>query len=550
MNHGRVLGLAPILIALVSSFSYAQDFASVPGEYVVKLKSKAAVMNTTALAQTLGAQIKRTVSENLGIVLVQRPTVELTASAVQTLSHNPMVEYAEPNYIYRVSGGNKSLPTDPQLNQLWGMVNTGQSLDGDSGTYQAVAGLDIDATHGWQIETGSKKVVVAVIDTGVNYNEPDLQGNIWTNEAELNGVKGIDDDKNGFVDDIHGWDFVNKTGDPMDVFGHGTHCSGTIGARANDGLGVVGVAWDVSIMPIRFLGDDGGGNLADAVSAIDYAIKMKANIMNNSWGGGAFAQSLLDVITKAKDAGILFVAAAGNDAGDNDSIPSYPASYQVDNVIAVAAIDPTGAVASFSNYGHSSVQIAAPGVYILSHTMKGLESWSGTSMATPHVTGVAALLLSQDSTQTYAQIKSRILKSARPLASLRGRVATGGLVNAYYALSNTPPPPDANDPFNWDKSVQDTVSSAHPYINGTKQTWTLSVPGAKEIAVYFTKFVTEGGYDRVTFTNKKGKVVGFLTGNLGEAYSPVIDGDTVTITFTSDSSNTDYGFDVGGISFR
>jgi subtilisin family serine protease len=333
----------------------------------------------------------------------------------------------------------------------------------------------------------------------------------------------------------------------MDVYGHGTHVSGTIGATS-DGKGVVGVAWNVKILPVRFLGDDGGGTLEGAVKSIDYATTMHANIMSNSWGGGGFSQALLDAITRAKDAGILFVAAAGNRSNDNDSNPEYPCGYQVDNVISVAAIDPRGLLADFSNYGKTTVHIAAPGVNIFSYTMAGLESWSGTSMATPHVSGVAALLYAQDPTQSYLTVKTRLMNSARPLPMLRGRVMTG-LVNAYYALTNQVAPIDPDDPFNWLKSM-DTVSTDHPYKDKTKVSYTFTVPGARRVAAYFTNFDTESGYDQVSFTDANGKSYGELSGKLGEAYGPVIDGDTVIITFTSDDSVNAYGFDLSGIAYQ
>lgn len=437
MNHGRVLKIVSILFAFLAASANAKENPAVPGEFVVKLKNTTSIMSANRLEHALGGAIVRQVSRDLGMVLVKRSMVETRESSLQALAQSSLVAYAEPNYIYRVVGGASALPTDPDFGKLWGMQNTGQEITGDQGTYKGTPGVDIDAAHAWQIETGNKNVIVAVIDTGVNYNEKDLADNIWTNMAEKNGVTGVDDDKNGYVDDIHGWDFTKQVGDPMDVFGHGTHVSGTIGARANDNYGVVGVAWDVQIMPIRFLGDDGSGTLADAVSSIEYATKMKANIMSNSWGGGGYSQALYDAIAKAKDAGILFVAAAGNESNDNDANPSYPASYQIDNIISVAAINAKGELADFSNTGATSVHVGAPGVDILSHTMAGLESWSGTSMATPHVSGIAALVLSQDMTQSYATVKDRILKSARPLQSLQGKTTTGGLVNAYRALTNT-----------------------------------------------------------------------------------------------------------------
>ena len=546
MIQGRLLGVAIALCSLLATSVHATDFPAVPGEFVIKLKNNSNTMGMANFARTLNAEFKGKVAN--GVILVKRPVIETRASVIATLSKNPLVELVEPNYIYRATAGAPSLPNDPGLSRLWGMINTGQQVVGDSGNFTGKAGVDIDAQKAWQIETGSRDVIVAVIDTGVNWNNPELVPNIYTNEAELNGQPGIDDDNNGCVDDIHGCDFVGGDGNPMDVFGHGTHVAGTIGAAANDSTGIVGVAWNVRILPVRFLGDDGGGSLADAIKSIDYAIAMKANIMNNSWGGGGFSQTLMDAIIRAKDAGILFLAAAGNSGNDNDSSPEYPATYQVDNVMSVAAIDPTGAVADFSNFGKSTVHIAAPGVNIVSYTMRGLESWSGTSMATPHVAGVAALLLSQDTTQNYVALKSRLLNSARPMAALRGRVNTG-LVNAYYALTNTVAPQDPDDPFFWQKDAQ-TLSSAHPYPNNVNQEFTVTVPGATRIAVYFSKFETEASYDKVTFKNAKGEVVGTLSGRLGETYGPVVEGDTLTMTFTGDDTVNAYGFDMSGVAFQ
>lgn len=544
---GVAVGLTLLFAGTVQAAETdAQKFPSVPGEYIVKLKNPSALLNAT-LARSLGT-VKETVSAKGRVILVQRPVIELKSSALKLLSNNPLVEYAEPNFIYRATGaGSPDLPTDPGLSGLWGLVNSGQQVTGDGGTFTGKVGVDIDARKAWMLETGRREVIVAVIDTGVNYRNPELVPNIYTNQAELNGLPGVDDDNNGCVDDIHGCDFSGKDGDPMDVFGHGTHVSGTIGASA-DGNGIVGVAWNVTILPVRFLGDDGGGSLADAIKSIDYAVAMKANIMNNSWGGGGFSQTLMDSIVRAKNAGILFLAAAGNNGNDNDASPEYPASYPVDNIISVAALDPTGAVADFSNIGKNSVHIAAPGVNVTSYTMRGLESWSGTSMACPHVAGVAALLLSQDMNQDYATIKSRLLASARPLAGTRGRVATG-MVNAYYALTNTTAPQDPDDPFFWQKQTEN-ISTVHPYVQNTKQDWTITVPGATKIAVYFSKFETEAGYDKVTFKNAAGVVVGTMSGKLGETYGPVVSGDTLTMSFSSDDTVNSYGFDLNGVAFQ
>lgn len=548
MTHGRNRGVIFILLTIWAFAANANQYPAVPGEYVVKLKSTTTVMSAGHLEKLLGATVKQTIARDLSLILVQRSLIETQASAVQSLKHNPMVEYAEPNYIYKMIGGAASLPNDPELNKLWGMINTGQKVGEPGSQVDGKVGMDIDMVRAWPIETGSKDVIVAVIDTGVNYNNADLKDNIYNNVLEINGKPNVDDDGNGYVDDLHGYNIQAKNGNPMDVVGHGTHCSGTIGAKANDNFGVAGVAWNVTILPVRFLGDDGSGTLADAITAIDYAIKMKANIMSNSWGGGPFTQSLYDVISKARDAGILFVAAAGNSSMDNDSNPAYPASYDLDNVISVAAIDAAGKLADFSNFGKASVHVAAPGVDVLSHTMKGLESWSGTSMACPHVSGIAALLLSQDMTQDYKTVKQRILASARPLGSLRGRVQKG-LANAYHALTNTVAPVDMDDPFNWQKTTEN-ISTPHPYEKNFSQTWTVKVPGAKQVAVYFSKLQTESGYDKVVFKDGTGKVLGNISGRLGETYSPVANGDTITFTFTADDSMNDYGFDVGGVAYK
>ncbi len=548
MNQGRIVGAIVALMCAMSPFANAMNYPAVPGEYLVKIKATSSIMRAHQVERILGAQIKETINARESLVLIQRPVVENSESVIQMLSSNPMVEYIEPNYIYRAIGGATDLPNDPELERLWGMINTGQTVTGDMGTLAGIAGVDIDAKRAWQIETGSRDIRVAVIDTGVNYSNPDLVENVFTNEAELNGQAGVDDDGNGCVDDVHGCDFAKNDGDPMDVYGHGTHISGTIGAVGNNNSGVVGVAWNVTILPVRFLDDDGGGTLANAVKSVDYATAMKANIMSNSWGGGGFSQALMDAIVRAKDAGILFVAAAGNDGSNNDSSPTYPATYQVDNVISVAAIGSNGRLASFSNFGKSTVHIAAPGVNVLSYTMNGLESWSGTSMATPHVSGVAALLMSQDSSQSYLTIKERLLASARPMSGLRNRVGTG-MLNAYHALTNTVAPGDPNDPFNWEK-MGEQVSTAHDYPNDHTQEWTLSVPGAQKIAVHFSAFDTEAGYDKVQFKDASGQVIDTYSGNLGETYGPVIDGDTVTLVFTTDGSVQRYGFDIDGIAYQ
>ncbi|MCC6954858.1 MAG: S8 family serine peptidase, partial [Deltaproteobacteria bacterium] len=297
---------------------------------------------------------------------------------------------------------------------------------------------------------GSTDIVVGVVDTGVAYNHPDLAANMWVNPAET--VNGIDDDGNGVIDDVHGYDALANNGDPNDQNGHGTHCAGPIGGVGNDGVGVVGVNWRTKIMALRFLGANGSGTVEDAIKAIAYAVSMKQRgvnlrVLSNSWGGSGASQALEDAVQNANNNGILFVAAAGNSASDNDDLPTYPAAIDLPNVVTVAAVDREGNLASFSNFGYQSVHVAAPGVSIVSTYLNGSYSTlNGTSMATPHVAGVAALVLSHDASLSPAQLKSRLMTTAKPLTSLYGLVAAPGIVSALNASNNTltPLPPVSN----------------------------------------------------------------------------------------------------------
>jgi subtilisin family serine protease len=277
-------------------------------------------------------------------------------------------------------------------------------------------------------------VVVAVIDTGVDYNHQDLSANIWTNPGEIPG-NGLDDDGNGFIDDVRGWDFNGNDNDPFDDNSHGTHVAGTIAAVGNNEYGVVGVNWTAQIMPIKFINANGSGTVADAIEAIQYATMMGARITNNSWGGAGFSQALKDAIVAADAAGVLFVAAAGNDGENNDILPFYPASFDVPNIIGAAATDHFDDLAGFSNYGSSSVDLGAPGVDILSTIPNDEYDYkSGTSMATPHVSGVAALIMAEFPALTHDEIKERMLNAVDPLLSLKELVSTGGRLNANNAL--------------------------------------------------------------------------------------------------------------------
>ncbi|MBU4271129.1 MAG: S8 family serine peptidase [Planctomycetes bacterium] len=384
----------------------------------------AAVAGVASVAETasllVGGGIEFEVLRGLGLVgQVLVRSSDASIEAVQSLlSGNVNVAGFEQDAIRQVD---VTVPTDPYYNQLWGMTA-------------------IDAPDAWTITTGSSSVVVAVIDTGVDYTHVDLAANIWTNPGEIAG-NGIDDDRNGFVDDVYGYDFVNNDGDPMDDNSHGTHVSGTIAAVANNGVGVAGVNWSSSIMALKFLDGNGSGYLSDAVRAINYATMMRnqygvnVRVMNNSWGGGGYSYALYSAIEAGNNADILFVAAAGNSGSNNDVSPQYPANYSCSNVVSVAAVASSGQLASFSSYGATTVDLAAPGVSIYS-TVPGnrYASYSGTSMAAPHVAGVAALAFALAPDASVAEVRDAILGGAEPLAALSGKTAAGGTLNAYNTL--------------------------------------------------------------------------------------------------------------------
>jgi len=291
----------------------------------------------------------------------------------------------------------------------------------------------IKAKKAWNITEGSKDVLIAIIDTGIDYNHPDLKENIWTNEAELNGEPGIDDDGNGYVDDIHGYDFLNHDGDPMDDHSHGTHCAGIIGAVHND-IGVNGVMAHVKMMPLKFIGKR-GGSVAGAIEAIEYGIKMHVDIMSNSWGGGGYSVLLENAIKKAEKAGILFVAAAGNDGQNNNVGSHYPSNFNVDNIIAVAAHNKYDGLAYFSNYGSNTVDVSAPGQDILSTVPNNkYKSYSGTSMATPFVSGIAGLLLSVNPSLSPEAIKDILTSTVFKAEAYSGKLISEGRVDAEKAL--------------------------------------------------------------------------------------------------------------------
>jgi serine protease len=407
---------------------------AVPGELIVGFeKGVSAAGQRAAVAAADG--VREETFPGIRATLVQVDPDDIEA-ALKQLEADPRVRYVEPNHLLSIA----ATPDDPSFNQLWGLHNTGQT----GGTADA----DIDAPEAWDVETGSSGVVVGVTDTGVDFSHPDLAAQQWVNAGESCGstdatnptcaqrTDGIDNDANGYVDDWRGWDWVNDDNNPADDHNHGTHVSGTIGAVGSNGTGVTGVNWNVSIMALKFLNSAGSGTTADAIAATMYAAQNGAHVSSNSWGGGPFDQSLLDAIEFGATRGMLFVAASGNDGKNNDPSPTYPSSYDSEAIVSVAATDHNDALAFFSNYGAKSVDLGAPGVNILSTTTGGgYQAFQGTSMATPHVAGVAALLKARFPGASPYGLKTLLLRSVDPVASLAGKTTTGGRLNAFTAVS-------------------------------------------------------------------------------------------------------------------
>ena len=368
-----------------------------------------------------------------GLDVIEDEDGQSVADVIAQYRSVPEVEYAEANseiVLDHEDGGRKHVHADDEMfSQQWGLANGGEK--------GGLAGADISAMRAWAVTRGSDQVVVAVIDSGIDYTHPDLVRNIWS-RPEI--IKAYQDEDLGAIDDVHGFNVVDDNGDPMDDNGHGTHCAGIIGAEGGNGIGIAGVNWNVKIMPLRFMDGDGAGTTKDAIEAINYVIDRKragvnVRIISASWGSNTRSRALEDVIRKAYDEGILFVAAAGNANSDNEQTPHYPSSYSLGNIVSVAATNRNDELASFSNYGAKSVQIAAPGEEILSTWLEhGFTEKKGTSMATPFVAGVAALILSQNPKMSVDDLRARLLKSVDLLASLNGKVSTGGRINAAKAV--------------------------------------------------------------------------------------------------------------------
>ncbi|WP_206484298.1 S8 family serine peptidase [Thalassotalea sp. G2M2-11] len=418
-----VASLSPIALAMTQQTAPAYDKQSV----IVKFKQHVSKNDRQSLTRNLGVSFKDKNNDGVDdrlrniangrLAVLKLKEGRHVENVLASLKNHPLIEYAEPNYLVN----HTSVPDDTNYANLYGMKK-------------------IAAEAAWDYTVGDASVVVGVIDTGFDFSHPDLAANIWRNPNEIAG-NGIDDDGNGYIDDIHGISAINDDGNPYDTAQHGTHVSGTIGAEGNNSMGVVGVNWRTSMVGCSFLGSQ-GGTTDDGIQCIDYMIGLKnagnnIRVLNNSWGGGGFSQALKDAISAANNADLLFVAAAGNDGSDIDAGGFYPAGYDVPNVVAVASTDSEDNLSGFSNFGDQLVHLAAPGSFVLSTVPGGYDTFSGTSMATPHVAGAAALMLSGNPNLTTAQIKSILMNTGDTLPVLENKTISGKRLNVFNALADS-----------------------------------------------------------------------------------------------------------------
>lgn len=428
--------------------------------------------------------------------------------------------YVEPNFVLRlikpiqkIRMSDPSLESSTQSSSQWGLGN-------------------IFASQAWNLSRGSQNVVVAVVDTGIDPTHYELKNNMWT-------------DRNS-SSTIYGYNARSPLQTPFDDNGHGTHVAGVIGANAENNSGIQGINWRVKLMAIKFLSKEGSGSVSDAIKGLEWAVNKGAHILNNSWGGGDYSRSLDETIRWSSSKGVLFVAAAGNESQDLDAKPGYPASYKHSNMVVVGALAQNERLAGFSNYGKGTVHIAAPGSKILSTVPGGkFESWDGTSMAAPHVSGVLALLKSKFPSDSMSSLKAKLLNGVTYNPWIRRQIANeGSSLNAFKALNgNTQPKPVEPPSQGWSPAQAINIASPSPYPLSYEESWQIKHPGAKFIKIFFKQFEVEKNYDFLRIYDGNGTLIDVMTGShYSGIWSAVIPGESATLTLTTDKMISKKGF--------
>jgi thermitase len=378
-----------------------------PNELFVKFNGNASSSAIQAAFSTVGATVEQRYAD--GTDLISLGSASDASRALAWLKADPSVDYAEADGTLVQSS---LVPNDPEFPQQWGLNNPNN--------------VDIDAPEAWGATTGNPSTIVAILDTGIDVNNPAFAGRLWVNPAA-----GAD----GYSGDVNGWNFVGNNNNIKDDDGHGTHVAGILAATGNDGNGVAGVNWNAQIMVVKVLDSSGNGSTDQAVSGIYYAVQHGAKVINASWGGGPYSEAMKDAIAYAGSMGVVFVTAAGNDGANADASPSYPGSYNLPNEISVAAVDQNGNLAPYSDYGPQTIALAAPGSNIFSTIPNGFATYSGTSMATPYVSGVISLVAGLEPGYTAQQLIARVESTTKTLPSLIGKTITGGIVDAAAAVN-------------------------------------------------------------------------------------------------------------------
>jgi subtilisin family serine protease len=405
-----------VLVATAPAGAAAAESTSVPGRLIVGFRSGVSSQRQSSILSAVKARVEKRLGHIRAAVVAPRSKSTSREALKRALKRFKEVSFAEPDFYLKSS----VTPNDPMYPSQYALAPSGVAF--------------VDAPTAWNSRTNCSKI--AVLDTGVQYNHPDLSANVWHNSKEI-ANNGKDDDHNGYVDDYYGFNVINGKGSGIDDNGHGTHVSGIIAGRGNNGQGVAGVCWSAQVIPVKFLDSHGRGSTSNSIAGIEYAVKVGAKIINCSFGSPSKSSALLNEVEYAKSKGVLIVAAAGNEGENIDRTPEYPASYTIGNILTVAAVTPSGGLASFSDYGSSSVDMAAPGEQILSTYLNSTyKKLSGTSMATPFVAGTAAMLHAKDSSLSYSTIRSALRGHVRKLASLSGKTVSGGVLDVAAALNS------------------------------------------------------------------------------------------------------------------